>query len=62
MIKIGDFAKMFDVSIKTVRFYEQKGLLKPCFIDVYSGYRYYNEKNIEEMTVILNLKDLGFSL
>lgn len=62
MIKIGDFAKMFDISIKTVRFYEQKGLLKPCFVDVYSGYRYYNEKNIEEMTVILNLKNLGFSL
>ena len=62
MIKIGDFAKMFDVSIKTVRFYEQKGLLKPCFVDVYSGYRYYNEKNIEEMTVVLNLKSLGFSL
>lgn len=62
MIKIGDFAKLFDVSVKTVRFYEEKGLLIPDYVDIYSGYRYYNEKNIEEMTVILNLKDLGFSL
>lgn len=62
MIKIGDFAKLFDVSINTVRFYEKKGLLVPGYIDIYSGYRYYNEKNIEEMTVILNLKELGFTL
>ena len=27
MIKIGDFAKIFNVSIKTIRFYEEKGLI-----------------------------------
>lgn len=40
MIKIGDFAKIFNISIKTVRFYEEKGLITPAFVDIYSGYRY----------------------
>lgn len=62
MIKIGDFAKIFDISIKTVRFYEEKGLIVPAFIDIYSGYRYYDESNVDEMSKILFLKNLGFSL
>lgn len=62
MIKIGDFASIFNVSIKTIRFYEEKGLLKPSYVDIYSGYRYYDEKNIEEMSKILALKELGLEL
>ena len=62
MLKIGEFANIFNISIKTVRFYEEKELFKPFYIDKYSGYRYYNEKNIDEMSRILYLKDLGFSL
>ncbi len=62
MIKIGDFAKIFDVSINTIRFYEEKGLLVPAYVDNYSGYRYYDEKNISDMSKILFLKDLNLSL
>ena len=62
MIKIGDFAKIFDVSIKTIRFYEEKGLLNPAYIDIYTGYRYYDENNINEMSGILALKSLGLEL
>lgn len=62
MIKIGDFAKMFDVSTKTVRHYEKVGLLVPYEVDVYSGYRYFDEDNVKRMEEILALKDLGFSL
>lgn len=62
MIRIGEFANLFDVSIKTIRLYEEKGLLEPCYVDIYSGYRYYNEDNVREMTKILALKDLGLSL
>lgn len=62
MIKIGDFAKIFDVSIKTIRFYEEKGLIVPSFIDVYSGYRYFDDHNIKEMSKILYLKEKGLSL
>lgn len=62
MLKIGEFANIFNISIKTVRFYEEKELFKPFYIDKYSGYRYYDDKNIDEMSRILYLKDLGFSL
>ena len=62
MLKIGEFANLFNISIKTVRFYEEKELFKPFYIDKYSGYRYYDENNINEMTKILYLKELGFSL
>jgi DNA-binding transcriptional MerR regulator len=62
MIKIGDIAKIFDISIKTMRFYEEKGLIIPKFTDFYSGYRYYDDENIETIGKILYLKDLGFSL
>lgn len=62
MLKIGEFENLFNVSIKTVRFYEEKELFKPFYIDKYTGYRYYDENNINEMTKILYLKELGFSL
>ena len=62
MIRKGDFAKIFEVSVKTIRLYEEKGLITPAHIDNYTGYRYYDEKNVEEMTKILLLKDLGLSL
>ncbi len=62
MYKIGDFANIFNISIKTIRFYEEKGLIVPKFVDIYSGYRYFDEKNVEEMIEILALKNLGFSL
>ena len=62
MLKIGEFAKIFNVTIKTIRFYEEKELLNPCYIDKYSGYRYYDDENIKQMNQILYLKKLGFSL
>ena len=62
MIKIGDFANLFNVSIKTVRYYESMGLLIPKYVDIYTGYRYYDEDNIYTMQDILSLKNMGFSL
>ncbi len=62
MLKIGEFANLFNITIKTVRFYEEKNLIRPFYVDKYTGYRYYDEKNIEEMSRILYLKNLGFSL
>lgn len=62
MIKIGNFAKMFNISIKTIRYYESIGLIVPCFVDNYSGYRYFDEENIKRLQEIILLKELGFSL
>lgn len=62
MIKIGEFANIFNVSIKTLRLYDEKGILNPTYIDEYTGYRYYDEESIKTMGKILILKDLGLSL
>ena len=42
MIKIGDFSKLSLVSIKTLRYYDEMGLLKPINVDRFTGYRYYS--------------------
>ncbi len=62
MYKIGDFANLFQVSIKTIRYYETIGLLIPKYVNLYTGYRYYDENNIYTMQNIISLKNLGFSL
>lgn len=62
MIKIGDFASLFNVSVKTIRYYESIGLIIPKYVNVYTGYRYYDEDNIYTMQDIISLKNMGFSL
>ena len=62
MIKIGDFTKMFNISIKTVRYYESLGLIVPKYVDIYTGYRYFDDDNVKRMQEILALKKLGFTL
>ncbi len=60
--KIGDFSKLAQVSVKTLRHYGALGLLKPAWIDRYTGYRYYTAEQLQRLNRILALKDLGFSL
>ncbi len=62
MLKIGDFSKLAHVTIKTLRHYDEIGLLKPEWIDRYTGYRYYTLEQLPRLNRILALKDLGFSL
>lgn len=62
MIKIGDFARLGQVSVVTLRHYDDIGLLKPSNIDRASGYRYYSVAQLPRLNRILALKDLGFSL
>lgn len=62
MIRIGDFSKLSRVSIKTLRFYDEMGLLKPVEVDRFTGYRYYEFHQLPRLYRILALKDLGFSL
>jgi len=50
------------VSIKTLRFYDEMGLLKPVEVDRFTGYRYYEFNQLPRLYRILALKDLGFSL
>ncbi len=62
MYKIGEFAKVSGISIRTLRFYDNIDLFKPDDIDLFTGYRYYSEERLEEIQLIMWLKDLGFSL
>ncbi|MCE5321325.1 MAG: MerR family transcriptional regulator [Bacteroidales bacterium] len=60
--KIGEFSKLNMVTIKTLRHYEEIGLLVPDEIDQWTGYRYYRVDQLNKMNQIIFLKKLGFSL
>ena len=62
MIKIGDFARLSQVSVVTLRYYDEMDLLKPVKVDTFSGYRFYSTDQLPRLNRILALKDLGFSL
>ncbi len=62
MLKIGDFAKEAQVTVKTLRHYAKIGLLKPVWIDRFTAYRYYSREQLSRLNRILALKDLGFTL
>lgn len=62
MLKIGEFSKIAQVSVKALRYYDQLGLLKPAHIDRFTGYRYYTLTQLPELNHILLLKDLDFTL
>ena len=62
MIRIGDFSRISLVSIKTLRYYDEVGLLHPAKVDDFTGYRYYSFDRLSRLHRILALKDLGFSL
>ncbi|MDT8718761.1 MerR family transcriptional regulator [Clostridium sp. 19966] len=62
MFKIGDFSKLNKIPIKTLRYYDELGLLKPAKIDEQTGYRFYSAMQLPRLNKILALKDLGFSL
>ena len=62
MLKIGEFAKKAQVTVKTLRHYDKLGLLKPAWIDRFTGYRYYAQEQMPRLNRIMALKDLGFTL
>lgn len=62
MLKIGDFSRLSRVTVKALRYYDELGLLKPSFVDPFTGYRYYRATQLPRLNRILALKDLGFAL
>jgi DNA-binding transcriptional MerR regulator len=62
MLRIGDFSRLGQVSIDTLRHYDTIGLLKPIEVDASTGYRYYSFHQLGKLNRILALKDLGLSL
>ncbi len=62
MFKIGEFSRLGQVTIDTLRHYDAFGVLKPEKVDPFSGYRYYSARQLWTLNRILALKELGFSL
>ena len=61
-LKIGEFSRLMQVTVKTLRHYEQKGLLLPDEVDEWTGYRYYSIDQMQRLNTIRDLQRLGFTL
>lgn len=62
LFQIGEVAKMFHISMGTLRHYEQEGLLKPEYTDKKTGYRYYSARQFEILNTIRYLYVLDIPL
>jgi DNA-binding transcriptional MerR regulator/effector-binding domain-containing protein len=62
VLSIGEFSKITCLSIKTLRFYHDQGLLTPARVDPQTGYRYYDHGRVEKARAIAQLRSLEFSL
>ena len=61
-LKIGEFSRLMQVTVKTLRHYEQKELLIPDEVDEWTGYRYYSTEQMLKLNSIRQLQKLGFTL
>ena len=59
MFKIREFARLCLLSVRTLRYYDEVGLLKPAHVDPFTGYRFYAATQLVRLARILVLKDLG---
>ncbi len=62
MFKIGEFSKLSSISIRMLRYYDEKNILNPEYVDPKSGFRYYLAKQLNTVGKIQRLKSLGFTL
>ena len=61
-LHIREFAKLTGVSVRTLHFYDEIGLLKPSSVDEQNGYRFYGEYSLTRMQEILFYRELDFPL
>lgn len=62
LLRIGEVARLFNLSVGTLRHYEQMGLLDPAHIDPASGYRYYGARQLSTLNTISHLRVLDLPL
>ena len=62
LLSIGKMAEMNQVTVPTLRLYDQLGLLKPRHVDGQTGYRYYDINQNARLDMIAYMKELGMSL
>ena len=62
MLTVGNFAILCACTPRTLRYYDRVGLLKPAQVDVWTGYRYYEESQLSDFRRIRNLQGAGFAI
>ena len=60
--RIGDFSRISRVTVRTLRYYDEIGLIKPVRVDELTGYRYYSIEQLPHLNRIIMLKEIGLSL
>ena len=62
LFPIGEMADLFGINIRTLRYYDEIGILHPETADPDTGYRYYSTRQFERLNTIKYLRALGVSL
>ncbi|MCM3781777.1 MerR family transcriptional regulator [Neobacillus mesonae] len=62
LFMIGEISKLFQIDIRTLRYYDEIDLFKPAEVEINTGYRYYSIDQFEQLNTILYLKTLGIPL
>ncbi|MDR2971719.1 MAG: MerR family DNA-binding transcriptional regulator [Bacteroidales bacterium] len=62
LLSIGEMAKLTGAGIQALRYYERKNILKPAYVDSYSGYRYYSLEQSYFVDIITVCVELGIPL
>lgn len=62
MLTIGEFSVITKLSVKTLRFYHEQGLLIPDYVDDESSYRYYRDSSVDKAAAITFLREIDFSI
>lgn len=62
MLKIGEFSRLSQVTVKTLHHYDELGLIRPAHIDPATNYRFYTVEQLPRIHRIMALKEMGLSL
>lgn len=62
MFSIGQFSRITGLTIKTIRLYHERGILFPRRVDPATGYRYFDDRNVEQARAVAYLRQLEFPL
>ena len=62
MLKIGEFSKLCQMTVKALRFYEKEGLLIPASVDEWTGYRFYTTEQLRRAAKIKSYRQLDLSI
>ena len=62
LFSIGEIAKLYQMNIRTLRYYDDIGLLKPEYVNPESGYRYYSLRQFERLNTIKYLRQIDLPI